>query len=563
MASSTLRYYSASAVTKSTFMDSCCRWYNWCSSGTAAVVTANANLLVTTGTATSNITTTTSTTTSRQQIPRTTVGAITQLSHLFPLVEQHYVVHKSVGSYSSSRQLSSSAVAVTSKTEECVAATTGEGLSVVVAPVPPSVSSGGDKQQKNNRLTEALLEELEMPFEGIQAKSFVDKVEFKNTYDGIPILRQLLYTSELVEGVELPFGEEQALEMMKTMSRVTVYDHILYDIQRQGRISFYMTNSGEEASQVGTGAALKNDDILFAQYRELGVLLWRGFSLDQILDQCYGNEGDEGKGRQMPVHYCSRKHNIQAISSPLGTQISQAAGAGYALKTQGKDACAVTYFGEGAASEGDFAVALNFAATLGSQTLFVCRNNGFAISTPVREQYKGDGIAVRGIAYGIDCVRVDGNDIVAVYNATKMARARCVEQQKPVVLELMTYRLGHHSTSDDATRYRMDEESSSFLRDGMNPLGRFKRYLIKQGMYSDEEHRDYIAATRKEVLLKLKDAEKRKSVNIGDGLFGDVYDKPPPHLQQQQQEFKEFYRNHSDKYQTGKFKSHPDFPTTI
>eukprot|EP00922_Rhytidocystis_sp_ex-Travisia-forbesii_P064206 GHVS01095442.1.p1 GENE.GHVS01095442.1~~GHVS01095442.1.p1 ORF type:complete len:469 (+),score=78.68 GHVS01095442.1:183-1589(+) len=422
--------------------------------------------------------------------------------------------------------------------------------------------SGGKGARKANRVTDALLENLEMPFEGIQAKSFVNTVEFKNTYDGIPILRQLLYTSELVPGVELPFDIEQALAMMKTMARVTVYDRILYDIQRQGRISFYMTNSGEEAAQVGTGAALRNCDILFAQYRELGVLLWRGFSLEQVLDQCFGNQEDEGKGRQMPVHYCSRKHNIQAISSPLGTQISQAAGAGYALKTRGEDACAVAYFGEGAASEGDFAVALNFAATLGSQTLFVCRNNGFAISTPVSEQYKGDGIAVRGIAYGIDCVRVDGNDIVAVYNATKMARARCVEQHKPVVLELMTYRLGHHSTSDDSGRYRMDEESSAFLRDGMNPLGRFKRLLINQGVYSNKEHHEYIAETRKVVMQKLKEAEKRKSESIGEGLFGDVYSTPPPHLKQQQEQFKEFYRKHSDKYNTSKFKSHPDFPTT-
>eukprot|EP00922_Rhytidocystis_sp_ex-Travisia-forbesii_P034268 GHVS01050890.1.p1 GENE.GHVS01050890.1~~GHVS01050890.1.p1 ORF type:complete len:504 (+),score=116.81 GHVS01050890.1:190-1512(+) len=429
-----------------------------------------------------------------------------------------------------------------------------------------ATAEGGGGQTEgtkaNARMSEALLEELEMPFNGIQAKTFVDKVEFKNTYDGIPILRQLLYTSELVPGVELPFDVPQALEMIKTMTRVTVYDHILYDIQRQGRISFYMTNSGEEAAQVGTGAALRDCDILFPQYRELGVLLWRGFSLDQILDQCYGNEGDEGKGRQMPVHYSSRKLNIQAISSPLGTQISQAAGAGYALKTRGQNACAVAYFGEGAASEGDFAVALNFAATLGSQTLFVCRNNGFAISTPVREQYKGDGIAVRGIAYGIDCVRVDGNDIVAVYNATKMARERCVAQKQPVVLELMTYRLGHHSTSDDATRYRVDEESSSFLRDGMNPLGRFKRLLINRGVYSNEQHQEYIAETRKDVLMRLKDAEKRKSVNLGEGLFADVYDTPPQHLQQQKEQFKDFYRKHSDKYQTGKFRSHPDFPTT-
>lgn len=161
-------------------------------------------------------------------------------------------------------------------------------------------------------------------------------------------------------------------------------DNIFYDAQRQGRISFYMTSYGEEAIHIGSSAALSGRDMVFAQYREQGILMWRGFSLMQFADQCFSNAGDPGKGRQMPVHYGSSELNYQTISSPLGTQLPQATGAAYAMKLEQQskdtpDRVAVCYFGEGAASEGDFHAALNFAATRECPVLFFCRNNGFAI----------------------------------------------------------------------------------------------------------------------------------------------------------------------------------------
>lgn len=136
---------------------------------------------------------------------------------------------------------------------------------------------------------------------------------------------------------------------------------------------------------VGSAAALSDEDMVFAQYREHGVLLWRGFGIQEAVDQCFSNVGDKGKGRQMPIHYGSRRLHFQTISSPLGTQIPQAVGAAYAFKVQQKDAVAICYFGEGAASEGDFHAALNFSATLDVPVLFFCRNNGYAISTPSSE----------------------------------------------------------------------------------------------------------------------------------------------------------------------------------
>jgi 2-oxoisovalerate dehydrogenase E1 component alpha subunit len=198
------------------------------------------------------------------------------------------------------------------------------------------------------------------------------------------------------------------------MCTLNIMDLIMYEAQRQGRISFYMTSYGEEGSIVASAAALTNDDVFFGQYREAGVLLWRGFTLDEFMNQMYSNEADYGKGRQMPVHYGSKKLNFQTISSPLGTQIPQAVGSAYALKRQGAKAVAVCFFGDGAASEGDFHAALNMAATTESPVIFICRNNGYAISTPTSEQYRGDGIASRGHGYGIDTIRVDGNDALVI-----------------------------------------------------------------------------------------------------------------------------------------------------
>lgn len=159
--------------------------------------------------------------------------------------------------------------------------------------------------------------------------------------------------------------------MYTTMVRLAAMDSVFYDAQRQGRISFYMTAIGEEATHVGSASALQSEDMVFAQYREAGVLMWRGFTLDQFAHQCFSTAADNGKGRQMPVHYGSRELNFQTISSPLATQLPQAVGCAYAFKREGKGRATICYFGEGAASEGDFHVAFNMAGTLGCKLLAI------------------------------------------------------------------------------------------------------------------------------------------------------------------------------------------------
>jgi 2-oxoisovalerate dehydrogenase E1 component alpha subunit len=186
--------------------------------------------------------------------------------------------------------------------------------------------------------------------------------------------------------------------------------------------------------------------------------MWRGWSQEDFTHQCFSDDMDLGKGRQMPIHYGSRALHFQTISSPLTTQLPQAVGAAYAFKRDGEGRAVVCVFGEGAASEGDFHAGMNFASTLECPIVFICRNNGYAISTSVKDQYTGDGIASRAAGYGMHTVRVDGMDALAVHETVKEARKLAVENNVPVLVECMTYRGGHHSTSDDSTRYRSKEE---------------------------------------------------------------------------------------------------------
>jgi 2-oxoisovalerate dehydrogenase E1 component alpha subunit len=223
--------------------------------------------------------------------------------------------------------------------------------------------------------------------------------------------------------------------------------------------------------------------------------------------QLTGNEFDYGKGRQMPVHYGSKDLNIVTVSSPLCTQVPQASGAGYQYRIKGQDRIAVTYFGEGAASEGDFHSALNFAATLRAQTMFFCRNNMYAISTPIDDQYAGDGIVVRGVAYGMPSIRVDGNDILAIYNACKQAREIIITEKRPVLVEAISYRVGDHSTSDFSQRYRDDKEMQKWkdlLTKIKSPIDRFESYLTKRGLVKPEDTKRYRDEARSAVRDALK-----------------------------------------------------------
>lgn len=399
-----------------------------------------------------------------------------------------------------------------------------------------------------NEKTQAIIEEPHMEFPGGRVP-FSFELKFTGGAASpvhlMSCYRTIDSTGNDIPGAHVPHNMDQdaAVKVYKTMVTLQTVDTIFYEAQRQGRFSFYMTSSGEEATAVGSAAALTNDDVVFSQYREQGVLLWRGFSVQEMADQCYGNERDQGKGRQMPVHYGSRKLNFHTISSPLATQLPHAAGAAYALKLDGKSAVAVAYFGEGAASEGDFHAALNFAATLACPVIFICRNNGWAISTPASEQYRGDGIAGRGPSYGIATVRVDGGDARAMYNATAEARRIALERSAPVLIEAMSYRAGHHSTSDDSSRYRAAEEMRAWR--ARDPVARFQRWLISKGWWDEGDDATLRAVARKDVISSLETAARRPKWPLTD-MFTDVYDSLPPHLEAQRQEVLAYVQRYPD-----------------
>jgi 2-oxoisovalerate dehydrogenase E1 component alpha subunit len=336
-------------------------------------------------------------------------------------------------------------------------------------------------------------------------------------------------------GAAVPEGltRELIMRAYRTMVRGFALDTLLYESQRQGRLSFYLTAFGEEAAAVGAAMALSAGDDLYAQYREVGALLWRGEPVAAILDQCLATADDAGKGRMMPVHYGSVAARLQTISSPLATQIPQAAGAAYAHKLRGEDRVVACFFGEGAASEGDFHAGLNIAATVRAPVLFFCRNNGYAISTPASEQYRGDGIAARGVAYGMHTLRCDGNDLFAVFAATRAARALArADGGQPVLVEAMTYRESHHSTSDDSTRYRSADEIAHW-REHRNPILRLRRFATAAGWWTDAEDRALLAAEREATLALLIAAEAKPRPPLAS-MFTDVYDRPTAALREQE-----------------------------
>lgn len=377
--------------------------------------------------------------------------------------------------------------------------------------------------------------------ETVHRVSFLDKDSIS-----VPILKILQADGTVYENAVLPtIDQELATKIHDTCVFTRVLDERMLGAQRQGRISFYMTCTGEEASIIGSVASLDNDDVILAQYREHAAIRYRGFSTEQFMNQLFSNEKDLGKGRQMPIHYGSAELNYQTISSPLATQIPQATGVGYSLKMQDKRNVAVCYFGEGAASEGDFHAGLNMAAVLKSPTLFFCRNNGYAISTPTSEQFMGNGIASRGPGYGIHTIRVDGNDMLAVLAATQQARAHAIHNKEPVLIEAMTYRLGAHSSSDDPSGYRSKEEEAKWQQH--DPVKRFKLWMINKGWLTEKQDAELYDKYRKEVLAELKLAEKRPMSKL-DTLIEDVYDAPTPRLQQQLKSLKKHLNTYPDSY---------------
>jgi 2-oxoisovalerate dehydrogenase E1 component alpha subunit len=400
-------------------------------------------------------------------------------------------------------------------------------------------------------------------FPGAVHSKFTTSLRFSSpeTKDAMPTYRIMDAEGLIVDSSRTPLdiSSEEVLKMYLDMLTVSIMDPIMFQAQRQGRLSFYMVSAGEEGIAVGSASALSKDDTIFAQYRETGIFQYRGFKLEEFMNQLFANRKDHGNGRNMPVHYGSKELNIHTISSPLATQLPQAAGAAYALKLQHLQnpetvpkkvvAC---YFGEGAASEGDFHAALNIAATRSCPVIFLCRNNGYAISTPTLEQYRGDGIASRGVGYGIDTIRVDGNDIFAVREATLHARQLALEgSMRPVLIEAMSYRVAHHSTSDDSSKYRSTHEIEAWKRRD-NPITRLRKWMEREGLWDEAKEKEGQNRIKKEVLKAFNEAEREKRPRLGN-LFEDVYEEVTEELREQMASLRKTIETYPDEYDVEQF----------
>jgi pyruvate dehydrogenase E1 component alpha subunit len=321
--------------------------------------------------------------------------------------------------------------------------------------------------------------------------------------------------------------------MHETMLQVRFLDERLLRLQRQGRIGFYLTATGEEATHVGPAWALRTSDWIYSSYREIGAAFYRGYALRTFLCQLFGNSEDPVKGRQMPVHHTARSINFVSISSPVGTQIPQAVGTAMAARISGKDDVALTYFGDGATSTGAFHISCNLAAVRKAPCILFCRNNGWAISSPKSVQTTTPTFAQKAFAYGMPGVLVDGNDVLAIAAVMAEAVARARKGDGPTLIEARTYRRGAHSSSDDPSVYRDPGEPRTW--ESHDPIARFRRYLVNKQIWNDDDDAR-VKATLESDLQRLLPEVEALPPPRRETMFEDVFAEMPWHLREQSEE---------------------------
>jgi pyruvate dehydrogenase E1 component alpha subunit len=328
-------------------------------------------------------------------------------------------------------------------------------------------------------------------------------------------------------------SDEQLLGIYRVMVQTRVFDAAMIGLHRQGRIGIYGSSEGEEAIAVAAAAALDEPDWLFPDYRVPGALFERGVTMEETLAQLFGSAADLGKGRQLPTHYGSRRLQIASISSPVGNGTPHAVGFAWAAKIRKGPEVVLNFFGDGATSEEGFHTGMNIAGVHRLPVVFVCRNNQYAISVPLRLQTASETIAIKARAYGFDGVRVDGSDALAVYAAVRKAVEGARAGEGPTLIEGVSYRHGAHSTSDDDTRYRDRSEADAWKK--RDPIARFRRYLVARGIWDENRDADFFRELTEAVQRAIDVASTVPAPQI-DTLFTDVYHDMPPHLQIQRDE---------------------------
>lgn len=330
---------------------------------------------------------------------------------------------------------------------------------------------------------------------------------------------------QLDEKLEPDISEAVLLQLHRTMLLARRLDERLLNLQRQGRIGTFAPIKGQEAAQLGAIAHLRTGDWMVPAFRETAAEIWRGRSLESII--IYNNGFNEGVA-------IPDDRNDLPISVPVGSQMLHAVGLGWAAKYRQTDDVAMTFFGDGATSEGDFHEGLNFAAVFQTPVIFVCQNNQWAISVPVSKQTRSKTLAQKALAYGMPGIQVDGNDILAVYAATREAVDRARSGGGPTLIECVTYRLMMHTTADDPKRYRSEEEVEQWTR--RDPLPRFEKYLIDRGTLSEEKRNALETEILEEIQTAVERAEKQIET-MGDpiDMFDHAYAEMSPSLKEQRE----------------------------
>lgn len=302
--------------------------------------------------------------------------------------------------------------------------------------------------------------------------------------------------------------DDDVVALYKHMTVCRRLDYIAFKLQRSGRMGTYPENRGQEATSLGAAYALDKADWLVTCYRENAGLFWRGLPMEDVLLHWMGDE----RGNKIPEGV-----NVTPLAIPIGTQMLHAVGLAWASKYRDEKGIACTFFGDGATSEGDFHEAANFAANLDIPVVFFCQNNSWAISVPTKIQCSAPTIAQRGMAYGMHCVQVDGNDIFAVVKVMREAADRARNENRPTFIEGITYRLGDHTTADDARRYRDADELAMWEK--RDPILRLRQYIMDRDLWDDAREAELLEFAEKEIAAVVERAE-----NIAAPVAADFFD---------------------------------------
>jgi pyruvate dehydrogenase E1 component alpha subunit len=373
-------------------------------------------------------------------------------------------------------------------------------------------------------------------------KGLVTPMASKTKNQGFDAMKQLEQISEQFQTIQVlneegdvvneaampDLTDEQLQELMSRMVYTRILDQRSISLNRQGRLGFYAPTAGQEASQLASQFALEKEDFILPGYRDVPQMIWHGLPLYQAFlfsrGHFHGNQIPEGV-------------NVISPQIIIGAQIIQAAGVALGMKKRGAKSVAITYTGDGGASQGDFYEGINFAGAFKAPAIFVVQNNRFAISTPVEKQSAAKTIAQKAVAAGIPGVQVDGMDPLAVYSAVKQARERAINGEGPTLIETLTYRYGPHTMAgDDPTRYRTSDLDNEWEK--KDPLVRFRKFLEKKGIWNEEKENEVIERAKEDIKEAIKKADEAPKQKVTD-LMENMYEKMPQNLEEQYAIYKE------------------------